>query len=385
MASVVYTSKSLVKMTSVRNHLSEIRQQRGLSAAELAAKTGLTRQTIYAIEAGSYVPNTTAALRLAQVLGVGVEELFHLDEPEPEPARDMEVDLLAEEPGPSSGQPVQLCRVGQHNVGVLRSPFVWELPSADAFLLGPGRRTRTARVRRFQESAPPKNRIVIAGCDPGMSVLARHVQKAGVELVVAHANSSRALALLKAGRIHIAGSHLRDEATGVSNLPAVKKQFARGSVVVVNLATWEEGIVVARGNPKSIRGFEDLARKDIRVINREPGAGSRALLDAGLRRLGIGRGRVRGYDTVAYGHLPAAWQVHVAGADCCIATRAAARALGLDFVTLLRERYDLVVRKPFLTLPPVQALLETLHRADFRRELEVLGDYDTRDAGKLMV
>jgi putative molybdopterin biosynthesis protein len=82
--------------------------------------------------------------------------------------------------------------------------------------------------------------------------------------------------------------------------------------------------------------------------------------------------------------LPAAWQVHIASADCCIATRAAARVLGLDFVPLLRERYDLVVRKAFLALSPVQALLETLHRADFRRELEMLGDYDTRDAGKVM-
>lgn len=371
-------------MTSVRNHLSEIRQQRGHSAAELAARAGLTRQTIYAIEAGSYVPNTAAALRLAQVLGVSVEDLFHLDEPEPEPARDMEVDLLAEDPGPSSGQPVQLCRVGQHNVGVARSPFVWELPPADAFLLGPGKRARTARVRRFQESAPPKNRLVIAGCDPGMSVLARHVQKAGVDLVVAHANSSRALALLKTARIHIAGSHLRDETSGESNMPAVRKQFARGSVVVVNLAIWEEGIIVARGNPKGIRGLEDLARKDVLLVNREPGAGSRALLDAGLRRLGIGRGHVRGYHTLAHGHLPAAWQVHIASADCCIATRAAARVLGLDFVPLLRERYDLVVRKAFLALSPVQALLETLHRADFRRELEMLGDYDTRDAGKVM-
>jgi molybdate-binding protein len=152
----------------------------------------------------------------------------------------------------------------------------------------------------------------------------------------------------------------------------------------VNLATWEQGIVVAKRNPKSIRGVEDLARTDVRLINREPGAGSRALLDANLARLGIHRKQVTGYETVAHGHLPAAWQVRLGNADACIATRAAARVLGLDFIPLVHERYDLVLRKQFLAMPAVEALLDTLSRADFRRELEVLGDYDTHDAGKVM-
>ena len=91
---------------------------------------------------------------------------------------------------------------------------------------------------------------------------------------------------------------------------------------------------------------------------------------------------MRGYDTIARGHLPAAWQVRLNHADCCIATRAAARAAGLDFIPLVSERYDLVIRKPHLSLPPVQALLETLSRAAFRRELECLGGYDISEAGK---
>ncbi len=369
---------------SVNTHLAEIRQSRGLSAAELAGKSGITRQTIYAIEAGAYVPNTAAALRLARVLGVTVEDLFHLPEEPPVAPAAIEIDLVSEDDAARVGQPVQLARVGSRAVGVVRSPLLWELPPADAFLLGGGARNRKTRVRPFQPLGLLNKRLIVAGCDPGMSVLARHALKAGVELVMVHANSSRALAMLKSGLIHVAGSHLRDEATGESNLTAVKKQFPRGSAVVVNLATWEQGIVVAKRNPKSIRGVEDLARRGVRLINREPGAGSRALLDAALARLGITRGQVEGYGTIAHGHLPAAWQIRMGNADACIATRAAARVLGLDFIPLVHERYDLVLRKPFLALPAVESLLDTLGRAGFRRELEVLGDYDTRDAGKVM-
>jgi putative molybdopterin biosynthesis protein len=107
--------------------------------------------------------------------------------------------------------------------------------------------------------------------------------------------------MLKSGLIHLAASHLRDEATGESNLAAVQKRFPPSSAVVVNLARWEQGIVVAKRNPKGIRGVDDLARRDVRLVNREPGAGSRALLDAALARLGINPKQVLGYETVAHG------------------------------------------------------------------------------------
>ena len=370
---------------SVQNRLAEVRQARAYGAAELAAQAGVTRQTIYAIEAGAYVPNTAVALRLARALDASVEDLFLLPDPPAAAARTLDLDLLAENERAQDGQPVEVARVGTRTVGVARLPLVWELPAADAFLVSPGKGPRAnqkTRVQLFHDDEQLKNRVVIAGCDPGVSVLARHLRKAGVEPVLAHVNSSRALELLKAGLIHIAGSHLRDDATGESNLPAVKKLFPRGGVVVVNFAVWEEGLVVARRNPKRIRGIEDLARTDVSIVNREPGAGSRALLDSGLRRFGISRRQVRGYQTVAPGHLPAAWEVRLRHADCCIATRAAARAAGLDFLPLLSERYDLVIRKQYLSLPAVETLLDTLNRAPLRRDLESLGGYDISAAGK---
>ena len=127
-----------------------------------------------------------------------------------------------------------------------------------------------------------------------MSVLARHMQKGNIELVLAHRNSSEALELLQMGCVHIAGSHLRDEASGESNLPQVRKLFPRGAAVVIAFAVWEEGIVVAKGNPKAIREIADFARKGVALVNREPGSGSRSLLDSSLKRLGIPSSKVNG-------------------------------------------------------------------------------------------
>jgi molybdate-binding protein len=162
----------------------------------------------------------------------------------------------------------------------------------------------------------------------------------------------------------------------------VKKIFRREAVAVVSFAVWEEGIVTLKGNPKAINSVEDLSRKNVTLVNREPGSGSRILLDFSLSKAGIKSAKVAGYDRIAHGHLAAAWQVRLGYGDCCIATRAVARVLGLDFHPLISERYDLVIRKRHLALPSMQSLLDTLSRTAFRRELEGLGGYDTSCAGK---
>ncbi|HLN02908.1 MAG TPA: substrate-binding domain-containing protein [Bryobacteraceae bacterium] len=369
----------------VKNRLAEIRQARGFGAAELAKAGGVTRQTIYAIEAGAYVPNTAVALRLAQTLEVRVEELFSLDDGSPAPVITEDVEMLPGGQAVEPGLPVQLCQVDKRIMGVYPSPVAWHLPVADAVVVhagGKGADARKARVQVFGAEGEAGHRLLMAGCDPAMTVLARHVRKGNVELVLAHRNSSQSLVLLREGLVHVAGSHLRDEATGESNLPHVRKLFPRGTVSVITFAMWEEGIVVAKGNPKSIREIGDFARKGVTLVNREAGSGSRILLDSSLKRLGIPIAKVTGYGQIAYGHLPAAWQVRVGQADGCVATRAAARIFGLDFVPLIGERYDLVIRKPHLALPAVQLLLDTLSRTAFRRELEGLGGYTTSDAGK---
>jgi molybdate-binding protein/DNA-binding XRE family transcriptional regulator len=371
---------------NVRNNLADLRLKRGLAAAELAAQIGVTRQTVYAMEAGSYVPNTLVALRIAQVLGVKVEDLFRIEDEAPPAHFAGNVEILPGEQDALPGQPVQLCRVGRRLVAASPEPAAWNLPPADAVLVDAGRSAKCkgkakATVQLFQDEKELGKRLMVAGCDPGISVLSRYLQRAGIELVAVSRNSSQSLDLLKQGLVHIAGTHLRDKDTGESNLPAVRRRFTSHAVAVIGFALWEEGIVVGRGNPKSIREIAGFARKNVTIVNRESGAGCRLLLDTQLEQLGIDAVSVKGYRQIALGHLPAAWHVLTGKADCCIATKAAARVFGLDFIPLVSERYDLVIRNSDLNSPGVQALLDTLGRAAFRRELEGLGGYDTRSAG----
>jgi molybdate-binding protein/DNA-binding XRE family transcriptional regulator len=370
---------SVAKTTDIENNLARLREKRGISAAGLARLVSVSRQTIYAMEAGSYVPNTAVALKLARVLETNVEDLFSLSEDLAPP--ELRTETVAMLPGSDSaapGQPVQLCRVEKRLVASVPSPIPWYFPASDAVVAGGKGKTK---VQVFHAEEAFRNRILIAGCDPAISVLARNVQAAGIELVVAHRNSSQSLELLRHGWVHIAGTHLRDE-SGESNLGAIDRIFQPQSVAVISYAVWEEGIVTARNNPKSIQGVEDFARPGLRIVNREAGAGSRGLLDTHLQRLGISPRKVRGYEHEVQGHLPAAWQVQAGAADACIATRAAARAFGLGFLPLVSERYDLVIRNESLSVPAVETLLDTLGRSSFRRELESLGGYDTRAAGQ---
>jgi molybdate-binding protein len=109
------------------------------------------------------------------------------------------------------------------------------------------------------------------------------------------------------------------------------------------------------------------------------------MLDSQLQKAHIAPRAVKGYETIASGHLPAAWQVKNGQADCCLATKTAACVFGLDFIPLESERYDLVIHEDSLNLPGVQILLDTLGRTAFRRDLEGLGGYDMTSSGNRLV
>jgi molybdate-binding protein/DNA-binding XRE family transcriptional regulator len=370
----------------IENRLAEFRRKRGIPAVSLARSAGVSRQTIYAIESGTYIPNTAVALQLARALEASVEEVFSLADSltEAQPRREEALSL----PGcelPQADQPVQLCRVDKRLMAIAPSPAPWYLPASDGVATGRSGKDGKTTVEILHPEHEFGNRLLMAGCDPAVSVLARHVQSAGIELVLVHRNSSQALQLLKQGMVHIAGTHLKDEGSGESNLPEIRRQFPKGGIAVISFSVWEEGIVTARGNPKKIQGIADLARPDISLINREKGSGSRNLLDTHLKGLGISGQRVRGYEQIAFGHLPAAWQVRCGAADCCVATRAAAKIYGLSFIPLVSGRYDLAIRKRHLNLPSVQTLLDALNRSSFRRDLESFGGYDARTAGQRML
>lgn len=345
------------------NRLAGMRKARGVSAVDLAAQVGVTRQAIYAIEAGTYMPNTAVALRLARALETSVEDLFALEKEE-RPATELRsFEPLDDSFSFAPGEPIQICRVGRRAIGVVPPRFPAYLPVADGIV-------SDAAHAALADEPDDANRLLIAGCDPALSLLAGHARESGVDVILANGNSARSLEWLRAGKIDIAGSHLNDPIAG-------GRAFS-----VVTFALWEEGFVVRRGNPKAIRGIADLANPRVRFINREEGSGSRKLFNSLIEAAGMTSSKVKGHDTSVPGHLAAAWAVASGAADCCIAAGSAARSFGLDFVPLASERFELVLHKRDLTKKAVQRLFEVLNLARFRRQLEMIAGYDVSRAGE---
>jgi len=370
--------------TNITNQVAAIRKARGIGASDLARRVNVSRQTIYAIEAGTYVPNTEVALHLAQELEVSVDELFTLGKEAQKAPDSLAAEVLSGSPA-EKGQPVRVCQIGSRWVSVPVSASPYYMPEADGIIQRTGRADRRAELVVFAKDEASLKRLVLAGCDPAANLLAHMVEKiSGIEIIPAAASSKLALSWLKEGKVHIAGSHLEDPKTGEFNLPYLRREFPDKDFSVITFAHWEEGLVVAPGNPKRLHKIEDLARKAIRLVNREPGSGSRALLDRMLGSAGINSDKVDGYDRVARGHLAAAYGVMSGDADVCLATRSAAQTFGLGFVPLHSERYDLVLRKKTTTLPTIQTFLDVLQRAALRRKLEVLAGYDTSQTGSLV-
>jgi molybdate-binding protein len=316
-----------------------------------------------------------------------VEELFSLAGPEasvlPPP---VPVEVLSAQPA-AKGAAMRLCRVGDRLVGVPVQAVPYQIPESDGVMVAAGGGNKADRVAPFAAGAESYRRITVAGCDPAAGLVARMAERqgdGGLEIVNVPGSSKLVLDWLQQGKVHIAGAHIEDTATGEFNLPYLRRQWPREDFAVVSFARWEEGLVTAPGNPLGIQTVSGLTRRGVRFVNREPGSGSRALLDQLLADAGVPTSKVHGYERVAYGHLAAAYLVHTGDADCCLATRSAANAFHLDFVPLRAERYDFVLRRETLDVPAVQTFLDVLQRASLRRKLEVLAGYDTSQTGAVL-
>lgn len=190
------------------------------------------------------------------------------------------------------------------------------------------------------------------------------------------------LMALKREEAHLVGTHLLDPATGAYNLPDIRRVLGRRpDVAIVNLVVREQGLIVPKGNPKKIRNLRDLVRADVRFVNRQPGAGTRVLLDYKLGKLRIAPQRVNGYEREEFTHMAVAVTVASGLADCALGVRSAAVALGLDFVPVEHEDYDLVLRRDFADSASGRLLLEVIRSKEFAGAVGRLGGYDTRRTG----
>ena len=233
-----------------------------------------------------------------------------------------------------------------------------------------------------------KDTIVCIGShDNTLDVLANFIRRSfpRLSLSSAHVGSLGGIMAIKRGEAHIAGSHLLDEVTGQYNIPFINRLLADRKVTLVNLVYREQGLLVPKGNPKGIKGFEDLVRADVIYINRQAGSGTRLLLDKHLKELGINPKDIRGYGREEYTHMSVASAVLTGLADTGLAVYSSAQALGLDFIPVAKERYDLIIPTDFLELEGIKALLWVIRQDNqFRDAVRSLGGYDTTDMGKVL-
>ncbi|HEX4340464.1 MAG TPA: substrate-binding domain-containing protein [Polyangiaceae bacterium] len=354
------------------NRVREQRVKLGISQEELAKRSHLTRQSIFAIESGRSTPGVDVALRISAALDCAVEALF---------GASSDASTLAT----VAATPNVTGRVFVANVS---GRWVSHAARRDGFGVPADgvverARGRHADVALFATSGECMENVVVMGCASALGVLAGRLNgKTGPgRFVWLRSGSTHALDALAREQAHVAGVHLVDRKTGESNVPDVRRRVRGQPVTLVTLARWEMGLVLARGNPRRIGGVADVEGRALRVALREPGSGARRLWDDEARRAGLTAKRLVGRCIDVTGHEEVASAVAIGAADVGVATLDVALSYDLGFVALAEERYDLVVPTPSLADSRIARLLDVLTGSSLRRELSSLG-YDTTRTGE---
>ena len=240
--------------------------------------------------------------------------------------------------------------------------------------------THSTLLTPDQEEKP---QLIISGQDVVLDILANYLQQEGVSVARTYLNSFEGLLSLYQGNIHVAACHLFD---GYDyNTSFVRSLMPGIPAVLVNISYRTQGFYVQKGNPKNIKGWSVLLRQDISVLNRRAGSSARILMDIQLKRLGIPASRVKGYDKIMKSHLTMAAAIAAGEADLAIGTERISRQIeNLDFVPLMEERFDLVVKKEMLETEPVQKLIKVLNDPAFQKEISHFSGNDYRDLGKII-
>lgn len=359
-------------------NLKAARKGKGLSQTELASRIGVKRQAVYDMETGRYVPNTALALKIARELDCRVEDLFALDESEEaQPVK------LVEKAGPVNTR-VSVARVRDKLVAY---PLDGRWLLHEGFQAADGLLTPDCHsVQLLRASEHLEKKILLLGCDPAFSILSAHASRWADDARVQcrFASSHLALERLAGGEAHIAGTHLHNPSSVESNVTFARKKLSGSKALVVAFSYFEEGLMVAPGNPHRIRSVADLAREGVRFVNREPGAALRVLFDERLAQAGLTGECIRGYLNLASSHNKCAQMVAFDIADAALGLRAVAVAHGLDFVPIEAVRCDLVIPRDFLDLPAVKVLLDVLQTRSLREELSSLPGYESGFTGDVI-
>lgn len=242
-------------------------------------------------------------------------------------------------------------------------------------------------VRMPTKKGAPDNQVVIAGSnDLALELLVQNTNLMHPEYTISISSigSLAGLIALKNESCHIAASHLLDLETGEYNTSFIKKHFPELKVVILNLTHREQGLIVKKGNPLGIKTLNDLANKKISFVNRQEGSGTRVLVDYRLKENGIKPAEISGYDRIAHTHMEVALDVFSGAAETAVGIYATARLLGLDFIPMATERFDLIIPSNIFSSETVKALREVLGSEEFKSNIARMGGYETQETGKIM-
>jgi molybdate-binding protein len=363
----------------------------------------VSRQAVSAVESGHSDPSLRVALALAQALGLSVEELFGPGEPA--------APVTAVSVAPLRGRTdrVALAPVGDRFValplrgdtgaglgflpagGLANPTYASPAHAAPAHAApahaapahaSPATRDDASRgnggdggleMIAVRPIGPPRPTLVVAGCDPALPLLRTPLSLLDPPVAFAWwpCGSAAALRLASRGLVHVAGVHTQGD--NGATVP--------DGAAVVGFTAWREGLAVRPEHVQVVTGLDAIAKHRLRIVNREPGAEARRLLDAERLRLGLDTADLPGYDTQAAGHLQVASAVAAGLAEAGVASEPAARAYGLAFAPLAEERFSLVIPAEHAASREVQALLKVLSSPWLLAQLGSLPGYDAATCG----
>ncbi len=243
------------------------------------------------------------------------------------------------------------------------------------------------KVKLLSSEDKIKNTLVCIGShDPIIDIAADLLHRKNKKYFLSSSNvgSTGGLMALKTGETHMAPTHLLDMDSGIYNTSYLKKYVPHKKIALIKCVGRIQGFMVRKGNPKNIGKFEDLQREGIKFVNRQRGSGTRLLLDYNLNKSGISPDSINGYYREEFTHLAVAAAVEAGDADAGLGVFSAAALMGLDFIPVCNEEYDLAIPEEYMSLDIVKEFIETIKSEEFRKKLDELGGYDYSNTGTII-